>query len=62
MPNEMRRRTDLLRERIAEELERRRVWLDAELDLRSIRIDIKLRKDNGMPRVVIVSTESESDA
>lgn len=53
-------RTDATIKRVLEELERSRPWLDNMDDLRSIVIDVKMMKDTGLPRVVIIKTESES--
>ena len=53
--------TDALLERIQDELEQSRVWLDRVPVLRSITIDVKMVTETGRPRVVIIRTESESD-
>jgi hypothetical protein len=57
-----RRRTDALKEAIAAEIDKHRVWLDhAGISFRSVRIDVKFVKETGLPRVVIMTTETESD-
>lgn len=53
-------RTDALREKIFEELEKQRVWLDKVPMLRSVSLDVKLVTETGAVRVVIIRTESES--
>ena len=57
-----RRRTDALKQAIALEIDKHRVWLDhAGVSFRSVNINVKFIKETGLPRVVIVTTETESD-
>lgn len=57
-PNVM-SRTDSIREKILEELEKQRHWLDKVPGMRSVSLDVKLIAETGQVRVVIIKTESE---
>lgn len=52
-------RTDSIREKILEELEKQRHWLDKVPGMRSVSLDVKLVAETGQVRVVIIKTESE---
>lgn len=54
-------RTDLILRKIVDKLEESRTWLDNMPGVRSVTIDIKMVEKTGLPRVVIIRTESESD-
>lgn len=54
--------TDAIKTKLLAELEKFRVFLDtSSTGLRSVTFTVKLMKGSGLPRVVLTTTESESD-
>ena len=51
--------TDVVAQRILDELQHHKAWIDRMPDIRTLTIDVKFNKETGLPRCVVVRAESE---